>query len=145
MKILGYALIVAGFLVGALVSVVEELEVSWGYYLIALAAGALGVAIVRVSSTREAKAEDKLATDIKNIHESLARIVEKVTALNQQKAEINPYDYRHRIDDELPEDLNAFVEARESIGHVYGLQSYADVMSIFASGGVALVTADRLR
>ena len=32
------------------------------------------------------------------------------------------------------EDIISFVEARESIGHVYGLAAYADIMSYFASG-----------
>ena len=30
--------------------------------------------------------------------------------------------------------INAFVESREAISHVYGLQAYADVMSHYAGG-----------
>ncbi len=41
---------------------------------------------------------------------------------------------QHRIDELFPGDLNTFVEARETIPHVYGLQAYADVMSHFAAG-----------
>ena len=32
------------------------------------------------------------------------------------------------------EDLTRFVDARESIAHVYGLAAYGDVMSSFAAG-----------
>ena len=41
---------------------------------------------------------------------------------------------QHRIDELFPGDLNKFVEARETIPHVYRLQAYADVMSHFAAG-----------
>jgi hypothetical protein len=57
-----------------------------------------------------------------------------VTKLDAEKEQIDTYDMRHRIDDSLPMDLETFVEARESIAHVHGLQAYADVMSSFAAG-----------
>ena len=41
---------------------------------------------------------------------------------------------RHKIDELFLEDLNNFVEARESISHAYSVQAYADVMSHFAAG-----------
>ncbi len=41
---------------------------------------------------------------------------------------------RHRIDELFSDDLTTFVEARESLTHIYSLQVYADVMSHFASG-----------
>jgi hypothetical protein len=40
---------------------------------------------------------------------------------------------RQRIDELFAEDLATFVEARESLSHIHGLQVYADVMSHFAS------------
>ncbi len=41
---------------------------------------------------------------------------------------------RGRIDELFSNDLAIFVQARESISHLYGLQAYADIMSYFASG-----------
>jgi len=41
---------------------------------------------------------------------------------------------RFEIDQLLREDLNNFANARESMKHIFGLQSYADVMSAFAAG-----------
>lgn len=134
MKALGYLLIVGGFLGGALVSVLETDVVLWVYYLLAVLFGGAGVLTVRLVTLRAAREEDKLAANIQNIRQSLARVVENITTLNREKESIDPYDLRHRIDDLFPEDLTTFVDARESIGHVYGLQSYADVMSIFAAG-----------
>ena len=133
-KALGYLLIVAGFLGGALAAVLETREVPWEGFLAALAIGAAGVALVRLTTRQAAREEDKLAANIQNIRQSLGRVVENITALDQEKESFNPYDLRHRIDELFPEDLATFVEAREAISHLYGLQSYADVMSIFASG-----------
>ncbi len=134
MKVLCYLLITGGFLGGAFVAVLETEQVGWGGFLAALAVGAAGVALVRLITRQAAREEDTLAANIQSIHQSLAKVVENITALDKEKASINPYDLRHRIDELFPEDLTTFVDARESIGHVYGLQAYADVMSIFSSG-----------
>jgi hypothetical protein len=41
---------------------------------------------------------------------------------------------RERIDLKLRDDLRRFADARESMVHLFGLQSYADIMSSFAAG-----------
>ena len=41
---------------------------------------------------------------------------------------------RDRIDTKLRPDLTRFVDARESMVHLFGLQTYADIMSHFAAG-----------
>jgi hypothetical protein len=38
------------------------------------------------------------------------------------------------VDELFLEDLTSFVEARESIAHIYGLNAYGEVMSCFAAG-----------
>jgi len=133
-KALGYLLIVGGFLGGALTAVLETREVPWGRFIVAIIVGVVGVFVVQLATRRAAREEDKLTANIQNIHQSLSQVVENITALNQEKESINPYDFRHRIDELFPVDLTTFVEAREAISHLYGLQSYADVMSIFSSG-----------
>ncbi|UCD37861.1 MAG: hypothetical protein JSW54_13740, partial [Fidelibacterota bacterium] len=117
-----------------LTTVLHPTEVNWYYFIIGMAVGITGVAIVRITTSRAAREDGTLAGNIIDIQESLASIVEKVTRLNQEKESINPYDLRHKIDELFPDDLARFVEAREAIGHVYSLQAYADVMSIFAAG-----------
>ncbi|MFB0516664.1 MAG: hypothetical protein ACETWG_08670 [Candidatus Neomarinimicrobiota bacterium] len=134
MKALGYLLIVGGFLGGALTAVLETERVYWEIFLVAIVAGAAGVALVRLTTLRAAREAEALAANIQNIRQSLTRVVENITTLNREKESIHPYDFRHRIDELFPVDLTTFVEAREAIGHLYGLQAYADVMSIFASG-----------
>jgi hypothetical protein len=134
MKLLGYLMIVGGFLGGAMVAVLDTTEVPWTNFLLALIMSAAGVALVRLKTRQVAQEEGTLTANIQNIKGSLASVVENITTLNREKDSINPYDLRHRIDELFPVDLAAFAEARESIGHVYSLQDYADVMSIFAAG-----------
>jgi hypothetical protein len=133
MKKLGYLMITLGFLVGALAAVVNKDQVQWEYFFAALAAGIAGIVLVRVGHRKESRSEGKLAANIQSIESSLGRIVENIGHLNEEKQSINPYDIRHRIDELFAEDIITFVKARESIGHVYGLSAYADIMSDFAS------------
>jgi len=72
--------------------------------------------------------------NMQDIETSLQSIVENITRLNAEKTSINPYDVRHRIDECFPEAITSFVDAREGIAEIYGLQAYADVMSYFAAG-----------
>jgi hypothetical protein len=134
MKQFGYLMITLGFLAGALVAVVDKDQVRWGYFSGAIAVGIAGIALVRAGKRSQIRSEGKLAVNIENIEAGLTRIVENITNLNAQKQSINTYDVRHRIDELFTEDIISFVEARESIGHVYGLAAYADIMSYFASG-----------
>ena len=127
-------MIVIGFIAGALLSVVDELEVQWGFFVCALIVGAIGVVLVQSGKRQHTKSEEKLTSNIQNIQASLSRIAENITQLNAAKASINTYDMRGRIDELFGDDLAIFVQARESISHLYGLQAYADIMSYFASG-----------
>jgi len=127
-------MIVIGFIAGALLSVVDELEVQWGYFICALIVGAIGVVLVQSGKRQHTKSEEKLTSNIQNIQASLSRITENITQLNAAKDSVDTYDMRYRIDELFGDDLAIFVQARESISHLYGLQAYADVMSYFASG-----------
>ena len=134
MKKLGFLIITVGFLVGSLAAVVDKQNVQWSYFVAALLAGAVGIVLVRFGERKESRAEGKLTSNIRSIETSLGRIVENMTRLNTEKHSINTYDVRHRIDELFVEDLNIFVQTRQSIVHTYGLGAYADVMSCFAAG-----------
>ncbi len=134
MKKLGYLMITIGFLAGSLAAVVDKQNVQWSYFITALLAGAVGIVLVRFGDRQESRAEGKLASNIQSIETSLGRIVENMTRLNTEKHSINTYDVRHRIDELFVEDLNIFVQTRQSIAHTYSLGAYADVMSSFAAG-----------
>jgi uncharacterized membrane protein YiaA len=134
MNKIGYLMITLGFLAGALVAVLDEQIVQWGYYFAAFLLGAVGITLVRIDQRRKTRSEEKLTSSMQNIESSLSRISENMNKLGTENKSLNPYDVRHRIDELFPGDLNTFVEARETISHVYGLQAYADVMSHFAAG-----------
>lgn len=134
MKKIGYLLIIVGFLAGALAAVVDKEQIRWFWFAIALAAGAIGVAFARIGKRMESRHEGKLTYNMQKLETSLGRIVKNITELNAEKNSINTYDMRNRIDDLFADDLDTFVETRESIGHTYSLTAYADVMSSFAAG-----------
>ena len=134
MKSLGYILITVGFLVSSYFSVIHVEQVQWSMVIPGLLVGLVGVALVQLSIRGKSKAVDTVRTNIGKLEESLARIVDNITQLNADKESINVYDVHDRIDELFMSDLDTFVENRESMGHAFGLQSYADVMTHFATG-----------
>ncbi len=131
----GYLLITMGFLAGCLIAVqTKENLIDWRWFVPTLVLGAVGVVLARVARRHDSHHGDTLGDNVENLTSSIQRIVEKITTLNGQKEQMHPYEVHGQIDTLFPEDLNTFVDARESIGHVYGLQAFADVMNEFAAG-----------
>lgn len=133
MKNLGYILITIGFLVSSYFSVVHAEQVQWSIVVPGLLVGLAGVALVQLSKRGQSKAVDAVRTNLDKLEGSLQRIVDNITELNARKESINVYDVHDRIDELFMGDLDTFVENRESIGHAFGLQAYADVMTHFAT------------
>ncbi len=134
MKTIGYLLITAGFLAGALVAVVDEEQVNWFIFSAAVGAGIVGVIIVRFGHRQVTHAEGKLASNMQEITSTLQRIVDGMARLNTEKNSINTYDMRHRIDENIAAEILAFADTRETIATLFGLAAYADIMSHFAAG-----------
>lgn len=134
MNKLGFLLVAIGFLGGALISVVHETVVRWEWFAAAVAVGVVGLVFIRVSRRQHVQSTERMVFNMQAIETSLGRIAENMTRLNADKHTIDPYDVRHRIEELFADDLNAFVEARESIAHSYGLAAYAEVMTCFAAG-----------
>jgi len=114
-------------------TVADKGYVKWLWYIPALALGFAGVVLIRTSEAKESQTEHHVAANIETIETSLGRIVTNITQLDGDKDNINTYDVRHRIDELFVDDLETFVEARESIVHRYGLAAYGEVMTRFAS------------
>lgn len=134
MKLIGLLMVTAGFVVAALASVVDESTVKWVWYVPALALGVAGVAVIRADIARRSKTEHHVAARIEVVAGSLERIAANIDALNADKHSVDTYEVRHRIDELFADDLEQFVDARESIAHRHGLAAYADVMTAFAAG-----------
>ena len=127
-------MVIFGFIAAALATVVDENAIKWLWYVPALAVAVAGVAAIRIEDSGRSKTEHHVTAKIETIDGSIGRIVANINKLNSEKDSINTYDMRHRIDELFINDLEMFVDARESIGHRYGLAAYGDVMSSFAAG-----------
>ncbi len=134
MKLIGFLMVTAGFIVAALASVVDESAVKWLWYVPALALGVAGVVVIRTDMARHTKTEHHVAANIETVESSLARVAANIDKLNADKDSIDTYEVRHRIDELFTDDLESFVDARESIAHRHGLAAYAEVMTTFAAG-----------
>ncbi len=133
MKRIGQLLIAIGFLEGSLVSVLHETEVPWLYLSLGLAVGVVGVILINVGERRAARAVRESGSGVSDLESALNDVVATLTDLDQRKESINPYEFRALMDAKIPARLSEFVESREAISHIYGLQPYADVMSHFAA------------
>jgi len=134
MKILALILVIASFLAGAFLSVLDPQQVNWGYMIPVLVIGLTGLWIYRKVQREESRAGDRLADNINILDKSLTRILANLEELCQRGDDLPVYDARFEIDHLFRDDLNNFAEARESMIHVFGIQNYADVMSNFAAG-----------
>ncbi len=134
MKNTGLALISLAFIAGAYISVLDSREVMWGYFFATFVAGVAGVVMSRVATKKAATSEEALTANMGAVRTNLSKIVEIVRGLDNEKNSIPTYDMRLEIDRRGIDAINAFVESREAISHVYGLQAYADVMSHYAGG-----------
>lgn len=133
-KTFSLLLVMAAFLAGAFLSVLDPTEVNWPWMLAVLAVGAVALTLYRRAHHAEASAEHKVSGHFGTLKTSLDHIVENLEALNRGAEELPVHEARFEIDRRFRDDLNRFVEARESMIHVFGLQPYADVMSAFAAG-----------
>ena len=133
LKLLGFVLVTVGFVGGALVAVIDTETVRWDYFAGCAGVGVIGVAMMRLLDRQHKLSAHRVDANIGALSESLDRIVRNIKDLNANKADINTYDVHKRIDELFKDDLLTFVEARDSMVHVYGLQAYADVMSSFAA------------
>jgi hypothetical protein len=133
-KNIGYTMVGISFLGCAFITSLDAQTVNWHVFLPTLVAGILGVIIVNKALNKEAHSEGVLTTNLDNIESSIERIVSNLVTLNNEKSSIPPYEIRFEIDKKFREDLTLFADSRKSLGHRYGLQPYAEVMSSFAAG-----------
>ena len=134
MRRIGLILITLGFLLAAWVAIQDQIQINWAWFVPTALVAVAGVFLVQRASRAAAVHAETVAANIEDIDRSLHAIVQKVTQLNREKEMINTYDIRHKIDEMLLDDLNTFVEARETIGTRYGIHAYAEIMNHFAAG-----------
>ena len=133
MKNIAYLMLIAGFLYGTYVAALDENVVDWSLFAIAAFLAIAGVVLAKRLSAAQARSGDVLETNRNELNESLANISRDLDTINGGEIPTGE-SLREWIDTTLREDLRRFADARESMVHLYSLQTYADIMSEFAAG-----------
>ena len=133
MKNLGYLMVAFGFLGGAFASSLDVQNVNWTIFVTMSVVAIMGLVIYKIQLGALARSETVLETNRVELRESISNIVADLNDLNSGELTRGAV-LRDRIDLKLREDLRRFAEARQSMVHLFGLQTYADIMSNFAAG-----------
>ena len=133
MKLVGYSLLAAGFLGGAFATSLDVQEVNWTVFWTAAVAAIAGLIVVKRAAQAVARSETVLELNRGELKESIQNIVRDLNELNTTAVKQGA-SLRDKIDLVLRNDLRRFADARESMVHLFGLQTYADIMSSFAAG-----------
>ena len=134
MKIVGYLLLIAGFLAGAYSTALDTQLTNWTYFIPAAIGAIAGVLIIKRLDRGEVRSEHVLTANRAELGESLSNIIRDLEQINGESQSLSANDLRDAIDEKLRDDLRRFADARESLIHLYGLQTYAAIMSDFAAG-----------
>lgn len=126
--------VIAAFLAGAFVSVLDPRTVDWAWLAPILVVGAAGLTGYRRALHREARSGERVEGNMQTLAGSLENLCRKLDDLHSKRMELPVYEARFEIDRLLRDDLDRFAEARETMIHVLGMKQYADVMSAFAAG-----------
>ncbi len=133
MKNFGYLLVALGFLGGAFATSLDVQNVNWMMFGVMAVAAIIGLGLYKSQLNAHARSETVLENNRVELRESIANIVVVLKELNDDGLTKGAV-LRDRIDLKLREDLRRFADARQSMVHLFGLQTYADIMSNFAAG-----------
>jgi hypothetical protein len=133
MKNIAYLLLAGGFLVGAYATAMDAQNVDWTLFSIAAIVAISGVFVAKRTSRAHATSGTVLESNRKELNESIGNIVRDLGNMIDGTA-AKGEELRNWIDARLRPDLRRFVDARHSMVHLFGLQTYADIMSEFAAG-----------
>lgn len=131
---LGLVLVILAFLGGAFLTALDPREMRWGLFVPIVLLGFAGVYLMKQGSKQKALSDAVLTENRNNIEASLTRIISNLTELDAKKQDMTPHELLEEIDRRLRADLAQFADSRETLAHLYGLQSYADIMTAFAAG-----------
>ncbi len=133
MKNLGYLLLAGGFLAGAFATSLDVQNVNWTMFAFAAFAAIVGLIVFKRQESAHARSDAVLENNRGELRESIDNIVRDLGEIAGDAAATGAA-LRQAIDLKLRTDLRRFADARESMIHLFGLQTYADIMSSFAAG-----------
>lgn len=132
MYLSGIALLVVGFVAGAMASVVHVDRIEVLGLALAWGTGAAGVALMRYAKRREATAPERLQANYATLKRHMNQILERASTLRATPDTV--YEIPRRLEQELAEPIAGFLEARQALMAMWGVQAYADIMSHFSAG-----------
>ena len=130
----GYIALIAGFLSASYVAVLDPQVTHWPWFLTAAAIATVGVLLIRQAHNSAQRDSTLMAGNRRELTDSLASIVGNLEKLEAGKQDIPPFEMRFEIDRLFREDLRRFADARKTLIGMYGMQTYADIVSDFAAG-----------
>ena len=133
MKGLGYLLLCGGFIIAAYATALDVEKVSWPLFAAAAIAAVAGVFMIKRHARSISQSEAVLENNRAELRESIDNVVKDLREI-VSSGSLRGAALRDRIDEKLRPDLVRFADARESMVHLFGLQTYADIMSHFATG-----------
>jgi hypothetical protein len=133
MKGLGYLLLCVGFIGAAYSTALDVENVNWQLFAIMAIIAIAGVVLFKQQEKARAQSDTVLQNNRAELRESVDNLVNDLRDISANGA-LQGHALRERIDEKLRPDLIRFVDARESMVHLFGLQVYADIMSHFAAG-----------
>jgi gas vesicle protein len=133
MKNIGYIFLAAGFLAGAYATALDVQNVNWVLFTGAAVIAVAGLVIAKTQASAHARSDKVLEVNRGELRESLQNIVTDLGDIVNDSS-TRGAELRDRIDLKLRDDLRRFADARGSMVHLFGLQTYADIMSSFAAG-----------
>ena len=131
---IGKLLVILTFVVGAYLASLHPTEINWVLFVPVVLIGAVGAVMVKRGQRAVAGHSELLDGHRDDLQQSLENLVAKLEQLNAGKLDIPTYEMRFEIDRLLRDDLARFADARDSLKILFGLQSFADIMSSFAAG-----------
>lgn len=131
---IGFLLLITGFLGGAYATALDTEVTNWVIFVPAAVIAIAGVIVLKRQAQGEARSEQVLGANRVELSESLTNIVNNLEQILAAGDSIPIDRLRREIDERLRDDLRRFADARESLVHLFSLQTYADIMSEFAAG-----------
>jgi hypothetical protein len=133
MKRIGFVLLAVGFLAGAYATALDVQDVNWQIFAVAAIGAIAGLILVKRAASAHARSDEVLELNRGELRESIANVVRDLGDIVADKKSRGAA-LRDAIDLQLRNDLRRFADARGSMVHLFGLQTYADIMSSFAAG-----------
>jgi hypothetical protein len=132
-KRIGFFLLAGGFLAGAYATALDVEHVNWQIFAVAALGAIAGLVMIKRAAAAHAQSDEVLEMNRGELRDSIANVVRDLGEIVEDREARGPA-LRNAIDLRLRNDLRRFADARESMVHLFGLQTYADIMSSFAAG-----------